>query len=116
MTDLGSPDFARAIVAQADVARKGPIDSLARMAKTFPPTDPSPQRTAENTAKTAEAMSDLIGLVDASLKVSEDMRDHAIEATRAAERSGRHALIIAYVFGGGSLIVSIVSLVIALSH
>jgi len=87
--------------------------------------DQSPSETAANTramaeytATMTERMQDLVDVVRADLKVSQDMRDHAKAATDAANRSGLLALIIAWVSGiatVASLVVAIIALVIAIS-
>lgn len=78
------------------------------------PFDDSKIKTAKNTAAMAEGIGELVEVVRASLAVSQDMRDHAKEATDAANRSGKHALIIAWVSGTAtlaSLIVAIIALI-----
>ena len=72
---------------------------------------------AENTEAMAADIERMVAAVTASLKVSEDMRDHAREATDAAKRSGTHALIVAYVSSGATLaalVVAVIALVISI--
>jgi len=73
------------------------------------------EQTARDTARSSESLESLTAAMQASLQISQDMRDHAKQATDAAKDSGRHSLIVAYIFGGGSLAVAVASLVISLS-